>query len=94
MWMGVYYMVNITEQDVLKRLETESLEIKNTDETRAERKSLCDMCPKKETTWNVDYCSECKCILLFKTAFKYARCPLGKWESEIPVWANNEDTSS
>jgi hypothetical protein len=87
-------MVNITEQDVLKRLETESLEIKNTDTERATKKSICDMCPSKQTTFNVDYCDECKCILLFKTAFKYARCPLNKWESEIPPFANNEDTSS
>lgn len=86
--MGVYNMVNITEQDVLKRLETESIEIKNTDTVRAERKALCDMCPSKQTTWNVDYCTDCNCILLFKTAFKYARCPLNKWESEIPTVVN------
>jgi len=61
--MGFYNMVNITEQDVLKRLETESLDNKNTDDVRAARKSLCDMCPSKQTTFNVDYCGECKCIL-------------------------------
>lgn len=77
-------MVKITEQEVLKRLETESLDNKNTDLDRASRKALCDMCPEKQTTFNVDYCGKCSCILLFKTAFKYARCPLGKWEAEMP----------
>jgi hypothetical protein len=81
-------MNNITEQEVLARLENESTDIKSSNSHRSLKKNICDNCDKKQTILGVEYCGECKCILLFKTSFKYARCPLNKWEVEIPPFAN------
>lgn len=79
-------MQNITEQDVIERLANESEDIKNTIPETEVRRSICDGCDKKESILGVEYCGECKCILMFKTAFKYARCPLNKWEARMPPW--------
>lgn len=77
-------MIMITEQDVLTRLETEPIENKA---DQPSRDAICNVCPKKQVMLGTAYCDECKCILLFKTAFRYAKCPLGKWTSETPPWA-------
>ena len=74
----------ITEQDVLIRLETEPEDNKA---DLSSRNSICAECPKRQVTLGTAYCDECKCILLFKTAFRYAKCPLGKWQAEVPPWA-------
>ena len=50
-------------------------------------KAICATCPMKGELLGVDYCNQCKCILIFKTAFRYARCPLAKWHSEMPPHA-------
>lgn len=78
----------ITEQDVLTRLETEPAD--NKADLQA-RNAICNGCPKKESLVGVAYCDECKCILLFKTAFRYAKCPLGKWATETPPWVNGDN---
>lgn len=80
-------MKNITEQDVVARLLNESEEIKNTVSQTAARREICNQCDKKEHVLGVEYCGSCKCILMFKTAFRYARCPENKWDVEIPSWA-------
>lgn len=82
-------MTQITEQEVIERLKTESETVKNTDNEKAIRQNICAGCDKKDSLLGVDYCNQCNCILIFKTAFRYARCPLGKWESTIPPWVKN-----
>lgn len=79
-------MTQVTEQEVLERLKTESEIVKNSDVEKVVRQNICASCDKKDSLLGVDYCAECKCILIFKTAFRYARCPLNKWESSIPPW--------
>ena len=47
------------------------------------RASICDACPKKAYTPQIDlyYCSECGCPLKKKVFSPLANsCPLGKWE--------------
>jgi hypothetical protein len=82
-------MNKITEQDVLNRLKTESPDIKSSDSLQTSRKSICNGCSKKQNILGVEYCGECSCILLFKTAFKYARCPLNKWDVGLPPFVND-----
>jgi hypothetical protein len=43
------------------------------------RKNICNSCDKKETKLDVAWCTECKCLIPFKVAFKRSTCPLSKW---------------
>jgi hypothetical protein len=43
------------------------------------RKLICNECEKKTQVLGADICSECNCILLFKTSLEFASCPLNKW---------------
>lgn len=63
----------------LKRISVDGL----TDEQEQEkRKVICIDCDKRKTAMNVDYCSECNCILYLKLKIKKHSCPIGKWENQ------------
>ena len=51
------------------------------------RRKVCDACPEKGSTFGVDTCKKCGCVLSFKTKLTDAECPLGKWNNVKPPTA-------
>lgn len=45
------------------------------DEKQEQRRKTCDSCDKNK----LGVCTECGCVLAFKSKFEKASCPLGKW---------------
>lgn len=43
------------------------------------RLAICDTCDKKTMKLGERLCTECNCLLKFKTQLKKATCPLAKW---------------
>ena len=45
------------------------------------RFEICKTCPEYRPA--IYQCSQCGCIMPLKVHFKYAKCPLGKWQWEV-----------
>lgn len=45
------------------------------------RLEICETCPEYRP--NLVMCSQCGCIMPLKVKFKYAKCPMGKWQWEV-----------
>lgn len=52
-------------------------EWKASEEVINERREICNSCDKRIVLGNI--CSECMCIISFKTTVKIFECPLLKW---------------
>lgn len=48
------------------------------------RRRVCDDCPEKRSSFGVDLCGKCGCVLTFKTKLTDADCPLNKWNTNVP----------
>lgn len=44
------------------------------------RRAICAVCSEKKEVAGFDECGACGCILTLKAKFKFAACPLNKWE--------------
>tara|TARA_R110000822_G_scaffold110299_2_gene240360 strand:+ start:398 stop:574 length:177 start_codon:yes stop_codon:yes gene_type:complete len=53
--------------DPIKRKEQE--------ERKALRRKICSDCDKNKK----GFCTECGCVIILKTMFKWTECPLKKW---------------
>lgn len=77
-------MLYLTDEEVLKDKDPAAL---TTVTDRSERIALCKACPKLGNSLGFDICTECSCIISFKTFFKLSSCPLSKWvidENDLP----------
>lgn len=48
------------------------------------RKLLCNSCENKGSTFGVEVCKLCGCVIAAKSTIRSAECPIGKWK-EIPT---------
>lgn len=71
--------MNITQEDLERRVAEAKPENRSDVTTASARRAICDGCDKKTTKLGLDACGACGCFLLFKTAYKYAKCPEDKW---------------
>jgi ribosomal protein L37AE/L43A len=45
------------------------------------RRKVCDSCDQKRTSFGVDLCNKCGCVITFKVKLRESVCPLHKWDS-------------
>jgi len=48
----------------------------------ADRRALCNKCESKRIRLGVETCSDCGCVIKWKTLIKQSQCPQGKWGKE------------
>ena len=53
-----------------------------TEESRSKRLEICHECEHLEKTALGERCGACYCLVEYKAFLKYAKCPLGKWETQ------------
>jgi hypothetical protein len=49
------------------------------DDTKRIRRDICSECPSAKEIGSIKYCSECGCIIRWKTSLRKQVCPLKKW---------------
>ena len=63
-------------------LELVQPEFKASQEQKEKRMSICRSCPHFEEDSNVQYCENCRCLLVALIDFKGSTCPCQKWGPE------------
>lgn len=64
--------------DALDQLVSGDPDKRAVKELAAKRLDICEKCVENYSP-TLKICRECKCYMPFKTTFKDASCPIGKW---------------
>lgn len=71
---------------VKRALQGESLLV--SEDVKNQRMEICKQCEKYDS--NEIRCTECGCMLEYKTGFALDSCPLGKWKESEDAWVNGK----